>query len=134
MRNDILDQAQAIRASMDLAGTQLTDEQAAAAVDLYPPWQTGVAYVAGDMRRDGGLLYRCIQPHTSQADWRPADVPALWVRVSTEAWPEWAQPAGAHDAYAKDAQVSHNGQHWISGVDNNTWEPGVYGWGVADEQ
>jgi hypothetical protein len=26
------------------------------------------------------------------------------------------------------AKVSHNGKHWISDVDNNVWEPGVYGW------
>lgn len=35
---------------------------------------------------------------------------------------------GAHDAYSKDAKVSHNGKHWTSTVDSNVWEPGVYGW------
>lgn len=43
-------------------------------------------------------------------------------------WPEWIQPTGAHNAYAKGAKVSHNGKRWISDVDANTWEPGVYGW------
>ena len=41
------------------------------------------------------------------------------------------QPTGAQDAYAKGAKVSHNGKHWISDVDNNVWEPGVYGWSEA---
>ena len=48
--------------------------------------------------------------------------------VSLEEWPAWVQPTGAHDAYAKGAKVSHNDKHWISEVDDNTWEPGVYGW------
>jgi hypothetical protein len=25
-------------------------------------------------------------------------------------------------------KVKHNGYIWISVVDNNSWEPGVYGW------
>ena len=37
-------------------------------------------------------------------------------------------PLGAQDAYAKGAHVGHNDKHWESDVDNNTWEPGVYGW------
>lgn len=43
-------------------------------------------------------------------------------------WPEWIQPTGAHNAYAKGAKVTHAGKRWISDVDANTWEPGVYGW------
>ena len=27
-------------------------------------------------------LYRCIQPHTSQADWKPQVAPALWTRIN----------------------------------------------------
>ena len=42
--------------------------------------------------------------------------------------PAWMQPTGAHDAYQKGDQVSHNGDTWTSTVDGNTWEPGVYGW------
>lgn len=55
---------------------------------------------------------------------------SLWTPVSdpAEEWPEWSQPVGAHDAYSKDAKVSHNGKHWTSTVDSNVWEPGVYGW------
>ena len=66
--------------------------------------------------------------HTSQESWQPSLIPALWNLVSVEEWPEWVQPAGAHDAYAKDDKVLHNGKKWISIVDNNVWEPGVYGW------
>ena len=48
MRTDILQQAQAIRASMDAAASVLTDEQAAKAPRLYPTWAAGLAVKAGD--------------------------------------------------------------------------------------
>ena len=48
-------------------------------------------------------------------------------------YPEWVQPTGAHDAYALGAIVAHNGQLWISTVDANVWEPGVYGWNTYTE-
>lgn len=103
-------------------------------VVLYDVWQTGREYKKDDKCIYLGNLYSCIQPHTSQDDWTPAVVPALWKREksgSGEEYPDWAQPYGAHDAYAKDDKVSHNGSHWISTVDGNIWEPGVYGWEVV---
>ena len=42
--------------------------------------------------------------------------------------PAWIQPTGAHDAYAKDAVVSHSGGKWKSSIADNVWVPGVYGW------
>ena len=54
--------------------------------------------------------------------------PALWTAVSLDEYPAWVQPTGAHDAYSKGDKVTHNGKRWTSDVDNNTWEPGVYGW------
>ena len=41
MRTDILQQAQAIRASMDAAAIVLTDDQAAKAPRLYHTWAAG---------------------------------------------------------------------------------------------
>lgn len=73
-------------------------------------------------------LYKCIQAYTSQDDWMPDVTPALWKVVSIEAYPEWIQPTGAHDAYDKDAVVSHNGKHWKNTIDANVYEPGAYGW------
>lgn len=77
-----------------------------------------------------GTLFKCLQSHTAQSDWTPDTAVSLWVRVDDPAveWPEWVQPTGAHDAYAKGAKVSHNGKHWASDIDANVYEPGVYGW------
>lgn len=40
----------------------------------------------------------------------------------------WVQPTGAHDTYNAGDVVAHNGKAWVSTVNANTWEPGVYGW------
>lgn len=120
--------AQIMRQSLDLAVSYLDDSQAESVTDLFPLWEVGIAYTIGDRRRYDELLYKCIQAHTSQADWTPPQVPALWVRTSTEEWPEWIQPTGAHDAYNIGDKVSHNSKHWINTINANVYEPGVYGW------
>ena len=117
-----------IRAMIEKASISLTDEDALQAVELYPAWQAGTAYTVDERIRYNSTLYRCVQAHTSQADWTPDATPALWTVVSLDEWPEWVQPTGAQDAYAKGDKVSHNDKHWISDYDNNTWEPGVFGW------
>ena len=103
----------------------LTPEQMEAATSLFPLWDgDGHPYVVDDKVRYEGLLYRCVQNHVSQATWTPSAAVSLWARTSdpTVEWPDWIQPTGAHDAYAKGAKVSHNGKHWISNVDGNVWE------------
>lgn len=120
--------AQKIANSIILATSYLDDEQAETVTNLFPVWESGVEYIVGDRRQYNELLYRCVQAHTSQDDWTPDITPALWVRTSTEEWPEWVQPQGAHDAYNSGDKVSHLGKHWISIVDANIWEPSVYGW------
>ena len=130
MRKDIQQQADAIRAAMNTAGAVLTDEQAAGAKEIYPLWKAGTDYGAGDRVRYGDLLYKCLTEHTSQDSWAPNVSPSLWVRIDDPAieWPQWRQPTGSEDAYAKGAKVSHKEKHWVSDVDANTWEPGVFGW------
>ena len=138
MRSDLVEQAQAIRAGMQaLARTAPDAVLLAQPMSMYDEWDAnGVAYVLDDIRQYNGLLYRCVQAHTSQATWTPEDAPSLWTRIADPAqeWPEWIQPTGAHNAYAKGAKVSHNGKHWISDVDANVWEPGVYGWTEQAEE
>ena len=98
--------------------------------ELFAPWAYPIAYTVGQLRCYNGKLYRCVQAHTSQADWTPDTTVSLWSMAAdpAEEWPAWSQPVGAHDAYAKGAKVSHNGKHWTSNVDSNVWEPSVFGW------
>lgn len=118
------------RAGIVQASESLSDETASTVPDLFPTWEADTPYVVGDRRRYGETLYKCVQAHTSQSDWTPDVAVSLWVRTDNpgEEWPEWRQPTGALDAYEKGAKVSHNNSHWISEIDGNVWEPGVYGW------
>lgn len=98
-------------------------------------WASGMAVSVGALRRYDGngnepRVYRCVQAHTTQADWTPDVATSLWSLVGDpgEEYPAWAQPIGAHDAYALGDKVSHGGKHWESSAGANVWEPGVYGW------
>ena len=126
------EKAIALRKLIEKLSAELSDEEAYDAPELFPMW-TIKQYEAGDRVQYNGLLYKCLQGHTAQADWTPDAAVSLWVRVDDPSieWPEWHQPTGAHDAYAKGDKVSHNEKHWISDVDANIWEPGVYGWTEA---
>jgi len=99
------------------------------AEDVVDEWQAGASYYVGDVFAYDGVEYECIQSHTSQAGWEPPNAPSLWkVHKKEGDVPEWVQPTGAQDAYAKGDKVTHNGKTWVSTADNNVWEPGVYGW------
>ena len=111
----------------------LDDNEAENVTALFEEWQPNISYIIDDRRQYNGLLYRCVQSHTSQIGWEPPNVPALWTRTSTEEWPEWIQPIGAQDAYNAGDKVTHNEQHWISDINANVWEPGVYGWTLVNE-
>nr|DAY85622.1 MAG TPA: hypothetical protein [Caudoviricetes sp.] len=115
---------------------------------IYPYVYNMGIYEGMLVRDDDGVLYRSItgtQEKPTELLYHPKDVPALLEKVEEEVpeepenpnpdepqpeeeYPEWVQPTGAHDAYAQGAKVSHNGKKWTSNVENNVWEPGVYGW------
>lgn len=120
--------AKQLRALIEALAVSMPDETALTGVELFQPWHIGKSYAAGDRVQHEGTLYKCVQTHTSQADWSPPATPALWTVVSLDEYPAWVQPTGAHDAYSKGDKVTHRGKRWTSDVDNNTWEPGVYGW------
>ena len=67
-------------------------------------WHPGLVVVAGDVYCDEGLLYRCVQAHTTQADWKPGLLPALWRRVRPEATVEIWQ---VNTDYATDDIVGY---------------------------
>lgn len=126
--------ARRLRPLIVKASASLSDTDALEAVELFPHWATDTAYAVGARVSYEGTLYKCLTAHTSQTTWTPDVSPSLWVRVDDPSieWPEWVQPVGSTDAYAQGAKVSHNDKHWISNVDGNVWEPGVYGWTEAE--
>lgn len=128
--NKWLNLARPVRTAMDNAGAVLTDEQAATAVALYRHWEPGIEYAVGDRRTYNGTLYKCLQAHAAQETWNPAAAPSLWAKVlipDPDVIFEWEQPDSTNP-YMMGDKVTHNGKTWVSDIDNNVWEPGVYGW------
>lgn len=120
-----------LRAMIEQLSATLPDADATDVPQLFPGWKPDTDYVIGDRRQYNGILWKCIQAHHSQGNWTPDVSVSLWARTSADEFPEWIQPTGASDAYMTGDKVTHNGQHWVSDVDNNVWEPGVYGWSLV---
>lgn len=120
---------------IDTELANLDDAVAVEIVTLFPEWAAGVSYAVDERVQYGEKLYRCVQSHTSQADWTPDATPALWTEVAKPGEiPVWKQPTGAQDAYQKGDKVHYPGKDdpvYVSTVDNNVWEPRVYGWELA---
>ncbi len=107
----------------------LDDTTLATLAALFPPWAPGQTVAVGDLRSHQGTIVECVQAHTTQPDWEPDATPALWkVHRATETPQPWVQPVGQHDSYQTGDRVTHAGQTWASIVDNNVWEPNIYGW------
>lgn len=99
--------------------------------DLFIVWDENWRGKAGDIVQDEGQLYRSIHDVTDAGqNTKPSETPSMWTRIGdpTQEFPEWVQPIGAHDAYTMGSKVTHNEKKWVSDVDGNVWEPGVYGW------
>ena len=127
----IVERARQLRPVIERAMQAMDDATALTAVELYPAWSgDGTAYAADERVRYGGALYRVLQTHTSQQGWTPTDAPSLFARVlipDPGETPAWEQPESTNPYMAGD-RVTHGGRTWVSTVDYNVWEPGVYGW------
>ena len=133
------EKAFALRTLIEKASVSLSDEDALGGVELFPAWKagetTGINYAVGDRVRYEDKLYKCVQAHTSQIGWEPPVTPALWTEVAKPGEiPVWKQPTGAQDAYRIGDKVWYPEKDttvYISIMDNNVWQPGVYGWEVV---
>ena len=128
-------EAEAIVAALVKLRESATDGQALSVPVLYPAWRSGVNYVTGQRVLHGGVLYKALQDHTSQDDWAPDAAPSLFAKVlipDPETIPEWQQPDSTNP-YMQGDKVIHNGKTWVSDIDGNVWEPGVYGWNEVVE-
>ena len=106
------------------------DNTALRMVEFYPEWASGTAYAVGYKVQYKGTLFKALQDHTSQDGWEPNNAPSLWAKVlipDENVIPKWEQPDSTNP-YMTGDKVTHNGKTWVSDVDNNVWEPGVYGW------
>ncbi len=126
-----------LRDMMHKAAASLSDADALDGVELFKSWYSGIAYLADERVRYSDKLYRCVQSHTSQADWKPDRTPALWTEVAKPGEiPVWHQPTGAQDAYAKGDKVWYPERDttvYVSLADANVWQPTTPGlWEVVE--
>lgn len=128
--------ARQLRRLIEQAVVSLPDEDAIECPMLFEAWVPGIYVEAGARMEYGDKLYKCVQAHTTAAEWPPDATPALWTEVAKPGEiPVWRRPTGAQDAYRAWDKVHYPGENdpvWVSTVDNNVWEPGVYGWEVVE--
>lgn len=130
--------AEQMRAALQMWAVTLPDEKKMIVATVFPAYEVGKAYVAGDVFTYGTnavgdpQLYQVLQDHTSAAEWTPDEAASLYkpVGVTESGFPEWAQPVGASDAYNAGDVVSYNGTLYKSTIDGNVWNPEAYpqGW------
>lgn len=117
------------------AAESLTDEEALKVPLLFERWEPANHYAIGKRLYYDGVLYSVLIEHDSHEAYTPDISVSLYARVlipDPGVIPEWEQP-GSTNPYMKDDKVRHNGHIWISMIDYNVYEPGVFGWSVIDE-
>ena len=107
----------------------VVDEIALDAPAVYPTWKEDTVYTIGQRVLYNEVLYKVLQDHTSQATWTPDVSASLFAKVlvDDDVILPWEQ-ADSTNYYNKGDKVTHNGYTWVSIIDVNTYEPGVYGW------
>ena len=132
MKN-FLEKAREIRSQLDILTSEMTDEQALQSRILFREWNgNGIIYEVGQRVTYNEILYKVLQPHTSQVDWTPDVTPSLYTKVlipDENIIPEWIQPDSTN-GYMIGDKVIYNGQVYESLIDNNIWSPIDYpaGW------
>ena len=114
-----------------VVANSVTDDVVALEIqEFYDEWQVEVSYVVGQYVRYKDVLYKVLNAHTSQAGWTPSESPSLFTKVLIDpsgAILDWEQPDSTNP-YMKGDKVMFDGKTYESEVDNNVWQPGVYGW------
>ena len=128
----LVELAQKLRPYIEKAALSLTDADALEAVELFANWQSNVQYEKDTRVKYDGILYKCLQAHTSQDAWTPTAAPSLWAKVlipDENEIPEWEQPDSTN-AYQIGDKVMFEGHIYESVIPNNIWSPSAYpaGW------
>lgn len=131
----IIDRARKLRAVIEANAQKMDAKTANEYPELFPEWDgNGRAYKTGQMVRRNGELVKVLQDHISQPGWTPEAALSLFGKVLTDpvggGTLAWVQP-NSTNPYRLGDMVTHNGKTWMSNIDGNVWEPGVYGWDIV---
>lgn len=113
-----------------LARAEAPKARANDVIDMMPllrPWKEGV-YPEDEVVVYNGLPYRCVQEHdsTGNPSWNPEQTLSLWAGChATDAAHalEWAEPAGAHDAYMLGEYIRWDGAVYRCVTDGTVHDP-----------
>lgn len=113
-----------------LFANQVVDDAVALSIqEFYDVWDVGVTYEVGRYLQYKGVLYKVLQPHTSQETWTPDVASSVYAKVlidpTGETIPEWEQPDSTN-AYMTGDKVRFEGVVYESTMDNNIWSPTAY--------
>ena len=124
--------------ALQMFAQTLTSDEAMEIATLYPPYKVGKSYKEGEFITYGKnevgdpQLYKVVQAHTSQEDWKPSEIPSLYepIGLNDNGYPVWSKPSGSHDAYNTGDIVDYNGKLYKSLIDGNVYSPDEYpsGW------
>lgn len=131
-KSELAQKVRTFREKVEIAAQTISDDQIEACLSLFPEWKVGVEYAVGYRVYFDGIIYKCLQAHTSQADWTPTTAVSLWAKVLAgieDIIAEWEQPDSTNP-YMTGDKVTFNGKTYESVIDNNTWSPSAYpaGW------
>lgn len=122
-----------------LFANQVVDDAVALSIqEFYDVWSVGIAYKVGRYLLYKNVLYKVLQPHTSQETWTPDVASSVYAKVlidpTGETIPDWEQPDNTN-AYMTGDKVRFEGSVYESVIDNNIWSPTAYpaGWKIVEE-
>ena len=122
-----------------IVANNVTDDAVALTIqEFYDIWEVGVTYEVGRYLQYKSILYKVLQPHTSQETWTPDVTASLYAKVlidpTEETIPDWEQPDSTN-AYMTGDKVRFEGVVYESTIDNNIWSPTAYpaGWKIVEE-
>ena len=120
-----------------IVANNVTDDAVALTIqEFYDIWEVGATYEVGRYLQYKSVLYKVLQPHTSQETWTPDVASSVYAKVlidpTGETIPEWEQPDSTN-AYMTGDKVRFEGVVYESVIDNNIWSPTAYpaGWKIV---
>lgn len=124
--------------ALQMFAQTLTEECALEVATIFPKYIIGKTYKEGEMFTYGTnnvgdpQLYKVVQSHTSQEDWKPDITPAMYepIGLNKNGYSIWSKPSGTHDAYNTGDIVDYNGTLYKSLINGNVYSPEEYpvGW------
>ena len=102
------------------------------AENSYAPLQEQIDNLYDELSQIKSQLNTLLEETEEGTEENPSEPP-----VTTDEYPEYVQPTGAHDCYNTGDKISFNGKKYVCKINGCVWDPNTYpaGWEeVVEEQ